>query len=137
MVPSNAEPIPGEILCESGKLELNAGRTVKKLTIVNLGDRPIQIGSHYHFFEVNRALQFDRAQAFGFRLDIPAGTAVRFEPGDSKEVNLVEISGERNVYGLNGLVNAALDSPNIKAEAVKRMKALGYGNVELESADGN
>jgi urease beta subunit len=132
-MPSDAKPIPGEILCEPGMLELNADRATKKLTVVNLGDRPIQVGSHYHFFEVNRALQFKRAEAFGFRLDIPAGTAVRFEPGDSKEVTLVAIAGERNVYGLNSLVNAALDSPNAKAEAVERMQALGYGNVAEET----
>jgi len=108
---NDANVIPGEIICESGTLELNAGHATKKVTVANIGDRPIQVGSHYHFFEVNRALQFDRAEAFGFRLDIPAGTAIRFEPGDTKEVTLVAIAGERRVYGFNSLVNGALDSP--------------------------
>lgn len=130
--------IPGEILCESGTLELNAGRAVKQVMVANCGDRPIQIGSHFHFFEVNRALQFDRAQAFGFRLDIPAGTAIRFEPGDVKEVTLVAIAGERQVYGLNSLVNGALDSPSVKAEALKKIQSLGFLTaVQQEEADGN
>lgn len=118
--------IPGEIFCEPGTLELNANRAVKQIMVANLGDRPIQIGSHFHFFEVNRALQFDRAQAFGFRLDIPAGTAIRFEPGDIKEVTLVEIAGERQVYGLNNLVNGALDSPSVKADALEKIQSLGF-----------
>lgn len=129
---SDANAIPGEILCEPGTLELNAGRAAKKIVVANLGDRPIQVGSHYHFFEVNRALQFNRAEAFGFRLDIPAGTAIRFEPGDTKEVNLVAIAGERHVYGLNSLVNGALDSPSAKAEALQKMQALGFGMAQQE-----
>lgn len=101
--------IPGELLVESGEIELNAGRETVTLLVANRGDRPIQIGSHFHFYEVNRALSFDREQARGMRLDIPAGTAVRFEPGDQKEINLVALAGSREVYGLNGLINGPLD----------------------------
>ena len=101
--------IPGELLPAEGNIELNAGRDTLTLTIANTGDRPIQVGSHFHFFEVNAALQFDRTQAKGMRLDIPAGTAVRFEPGDEREVTLVALAGSRQVYGLNGQINGALD----------------------------
>jgi urease beta subunit len=124
---------PGEVLCESGSLQLNAGRETKTLTVANLGDRPIQIGSHYHFLEVNRALQFDRSQAYGFRLDIPAGTAIRFEPGDTKTVSLVAIGGTRHIQGLNSLVNQALDDPNAKEMAMERVQRLGYSTIEEES----
>ena len=95
--------IPGEYLLEPGDIEANAGRRTVELTVENTGDRPIQVGSHFHFFEVNRALRFDRAQAFGMRLNVAAGTAVRFEPGDAKRVTLVELAGARQVHGLNGL----------------------------------
>lgn len=100
--------IPGELLVDEGDIELNAGRPTVTLVVANTGDRPIQIGSHFHFYEVNRALQFDREQARGMRLDIPAGTAVRFEPGDEKEVTLVMLAGSREVYGFNGLVEGPL-----------------------------
>ncbi len=100
--------IPGELLVDAGEIELNAGRETVQLTVANTGDRPIQVGSHFHFFEVNRALEFDRAQARGMRLDIPAGTAVRFEPGDQRQVTLVPLVGSRQVYGFNALVNGAL-----------------------------
>jgi urease subunit beta len=102
--------IPGELLPAEGDIELNAGRETVMLTVANSGDRPIQVGSHFHFFEVNQALQFDRAQAKGMRLDIPAGTAVRFEPGDEREVTLVPLVGSRQVYGLNALINGPLDA---------------------------
>jgi urease subunit beta len=95
--------IPGEYLLGEGDIVANAGRRTVELTVANTGDRPIQVGSHFHFFEVNRALRFDRAQAFGMRLNVPAGTAVRFEPGDEKRVVLVEIAGARRVHGLNAL----------------------------------
>ncbi|REE82745.1 urease subunit beta [Paenibacillus taihuensis] len=88
-----------------GELELNAGRQTTRLLVANIGDRPIQVGSHYHFFEVNRALRFDREAAFGMRLDIPAGTAVRFEPGEEKPVQLVELGGSKKSFGLNALAN--------------------------------
>jgi len=95
--------IPGEYFLADGDVVANAGRRTVELAVANIADRPIQVGSHFHFFEANRALRFDRAQAFGMRLNIPAGTAVRFEPGDEKRVTLVELAGERRVFGLNGL----------------------------------
>jgi urease beta subunit len=95
--------IPGEYFLGEGDIVANEGRRTVQVTVANTGDRPIQVGSHFHFFEVNRALRFDRAQAFGMRLNIPAGTAVRFEPGDEKGVTLVEFAGARRVFGLNGL----------------------------------
>ena len=101
--------IPGELIPKDGTIELNAGRPVTELNVANTGDRPIQIGSHFHFFEVNEALHFDRAAARGQRLDIPAGTAVRFEPGDEKVIRLVPLVGERRVYGFNAKVEGALD----------------------------
>jgi len=100
--------IPGAIVTADGDLELNAGRRAVRLIVANTGDRPIQVGSHYHFFEANPALRFDRARARGCRLDIPAGTAVRFEPGQSRTVQLVALAGERKVYGFRGLVQGAL-----------------------------
>ncbi|MGE5658714.1 MAG: urease subunit beta [Actinomycetota bacterium] len=100
--------IPGEIIVGEGDIELNEGRPIVRLRVANRGDRPIQIGSHYHFYEVNDALEFDREQAKGKRLDIPAGTAVRFEPGDEREVQLVPFTGSREVYGFNGKINAKL-----------------------------
>ena len=95
--------IPGEYLLGEGDIIANQGRRTVELTVANTGDRPIQVGSHFHFFEVNRALRFDRAQAFGMRLNVPAGTAVRFEPGDETRVTLVELGGARQICGLNGL----------------------------------
>ena len=95
--------IPGEYLLGDGDVIANEGRRTVELTVANTGDRPIQVGSHFHFFEANRALRFDRAQAFGMRLNVPAGTAVRFEPGDEKRVTLVELAGARKVFGLNAL----------------------------------
>ncbi|MBS1228895.1 MAG: Urease, beta subunit [Proteobacteria bacterium] len=100
--------IPGEMLVEPGEIELNSGRQTLTLVVANTGDRPVQVGSHYHFFETNAALDFDRAAARGFRLDIAAGTAVRFEPGQSRTVQLVALAGERQVYGFNGLIQGAL-----------------------------
>ena len=102
--------IPGEILPEQGEIELNLGKEVKTVKVSNSGDRPVQIGSHYHFFEANRALIFDRNSTLGMRLDIPAGTAIRFEPGDTTDVKLVPFSGLRNVYGFNSLINGPLNS---------------------------
>jgi urease subunit beta len=100
--------IPGEMLIEEGEIELNAGKPTVQLNVANTGDRPIQIGSHFHFFEVNAALEFDRALARGMRLDIPAGTAVRFEPGDDRAVTLVPLAGSREVYGLNAKIEGSL-----------------------------
>lgn len=101
--------IPGEIIAADGEIELNAGRKTVKLSVANTGDRPIQVGSHYHFFETNAALDFDRDKARGYRLNIAAGTAVRFEPGQTREVELVEYAGDRHVYGFRGQVMGALD----------------------------
>jgi urease subunit beta len=100
--------IPGEILTEPGDIELNAGREMLVLTIANTGDRPVQVGSHFHFYEVNAALAFDRERARGFRLNIAAGTAVRFEPGQARTVELVALAGDRTVYGFNGKVMGPL-----------------------------
>jgi urease subunit gamma/beta len=111
--------IPGEYLLSAEPIELNAGRATRRLDVSNRGDRPIQIGSHFHFFEVNRYLSFDRAAAYGMRLNIAAGTAVRFEPGDTREVELVAIGGAREVHGLNRLVEGALDDESIRAAAMK------------------
>lgn len=103
-----ASLIPGELLPEPGSIELNAGRPTTTLTVANTGDRPVQVGSHFHFFEANAALSFDRQSALGQRLDIPAGTAIRFEPGDTREVRLVPYSGLRRVIGFNGQINGPL-----------------------------
>ncbi|HEY9278808.1 MAG TPA: urease subunit beta [Eoetvoesiella sp.] len=100
--------IPGEILTEPGEIELNVDRTTCVVSVINTGDRPIQVGSHYHFAETNKALDFDRKAARGFRLNIAAGTAVRFEPGQKRTVELVELSGERKVFGFNGDIMGAL-----------------------------
>ncbi len=117
---------PGEILPVEGEIELNAGRPKTLLVAVNRGDRPIQIGSHYHFFEANRALDFDRAQSFGKRLDIPAGTAVRFEPGQSKEVALVAFGGSGEMSGLNALAEGDIRSETAKEAALARARAAGF-----------
>src|SRR4029453_13117717 len=101
--------IPGEYFLKTEPIEANAGRRTVRIAVTNRVDRPIQVGSHCHFFEVNRALAFDRQTAYGMRLNIPAGTAVRFEPGDTKEIELVALGGTRTVYGINGLVNGPLD----------------------------
>ena len=111
--------IPGEYLLGENDIEANAGRRTVELTVANTGDRPIQVGSHFHFFEANKALRFDRAQAFGMRLNIPAGTAVRFEPGDEKTVTLVELGGAREVYGLNALTDGPTATAR-KSEGLKR-----------------
>ena len=116
--------IPGEMKVKAGEIALNAGRKTVKLKVANSGDRPIQVGSHYHFYETNGALQFERAAAYGYRLNIAAGTAVRFEPGQSRSVELVELSGDRIVYGFDGAVMGPLDlakkKPAAKKKAAKR-----------------
>lgn len=118
--------IPGEYLFDGDDLELNAGRPVTTLSVNNTGDRPVQIGAHYHFFEVNRALVLDREKAYGMRLDLPSGTSVRFEPGEVKEVNLVPYGGHRVVYGFNALVMGRLDDPYTRAQSLKRCRDQGY-----------
>src|SRR5438552_13506213 len=114
--------IPGEYLFDGEPLELNAGRPTATLSVNNTGDRPVQVGSHFHFFEVNRALQFDRAAAYGMRLDLPAGTAVRLEPGEIKTVRLVALDGERQVYGGSGLVMGGLDDPKVRQRSLERLE---------------
>ncbi|MBF0351939.1 MAG: urease subunit beta [SAR324 cluster bacterium] len=115
--------IPGEYQLKQEPLEANVDRPVLTLEVSNTGDRPVQIGSHFHFFEVNRWLQFDREQAYGMRLNIPAGTAVRFEPGDSREVELVALGGTRQIWGLNGLINGSLDDPQLRETAMDAIKS--------------
>jgi urease beta subunit len=119
--------IPGEYLFDAAPLELNAGRGTATAEVNNTGDRPIQVGSHFHFFEVNRALHFDRAAAYGMRLDLPAGTAVRFEPGEIKTVRLVALGGQRSVYGGSGLVIGELDDPQVRAKSLERLAAWTRG----------
>src|SRR5438270_14066667 len=121
--------IPGEYLFDGEPIELNAGRPTQTVTVNNTGDRPVQVGSHFHFFEVNRALEFDREAAYGMRLDLPAGTAVRFEPGEIKTVRLVDMSGQRRVYGGSGLVNGALDDPSVRQQSLVRMRKAGFGDA--------
>ena len=117
---------PGAVTAIEGSLEINAGRRSVTLTAVNTGDRPIQIGSHFHFFEVNKAIEFDRAAALGMRLDIPAGTAVRFEPGARKEVNLVEFGGRSELTGLNTLTSGISSDPAVRAAALAQARARGF-----------
>ena len=131
--------IPGEFLFDGDDLELNANRPVVTITVNNTGDRPVQVGSHYHFFEVNRGLVFDRTKAYGMRLDLPSGTSVRFEPGDVKEVRLIPYGGRREVYGFNGLVSGptgrslhsgnepeALRRPEIRPQVVQVNSSCGF-----------
>ena len=113
--------IPGEYFLSSEPIICNVGRKVTRVTVVNRGDRPVQIGSHFHFFEVNKQMEFDREKAFGMRLNIAAGTAVRFEPGEEKDVDLVEFGGHRKLYGFNNLVNGAGNDVEIKEEAVRKL----------------
>jgi urease beta subunit len=117
--------IPGEYLLGDGDIEANVGRRTVQLTVANTGDRPIQVGSHVHYVEANKALRFERGRAFGMRLNVPAGTAVRFEPGDEKVVTLVALAGAREVYGLNALTEGAATEKR-RAESVKRAKGGGF-----------
>jgi urease subunit gamma/beta len=128
--PQPDEAAPGSYEISVGTLELNAGRATVKLAVTNLGDRPIQVGSHYHFIETNPALSFDRALAYGKRLDIPAGTAVRFEPGETKTVPLVEIAGRKVIQGGNGLAVGEVSAAGAKA-ALKRVKSKGFAHQPL------
>ncbi|MSO69622.1 MAG: urease subunit beta [Alphaproteobacteria bacterium] len=125
-IPEKSRVKPGELIVKDGEIEINAGRRKVTLKVTNTGDRPVQIGSHYHFFEVNRALDFNRADSFGMRLDVPSGTAVRFEPGESKEVTLTEFGGAGYLYGLNNLTNGSRHAEITKTEALKRAKARGF-----------
>lgn len=125
--------IPGEYFFDGPDVELNPYRPVTTIKVNNTGDRPVQVGAHYHFFEVNRALVFDREKAYGQRLDLPAGNAVRFEPGEIKEVRLVPYAGFRVVYGFNGLVMGNLDEAQIQLMAMERLNAGKFGNTKVHS----
>jgi urease beta subunit len=127
--------IPGEYLFDGEPLELNASRRTCTVQVNNTGDRPVQIGSHFHFFEVNRALVFDRAAAYGMRLDLPAGTAVRFEPGEIKTVQLVELAGLRQVYGGSGLVMGPLDDKGTRKRAMDRLEQWTEGEFPFDGKD--
>ncbi len=118
--------IPGEVILGEGDIIALHGRQTLDLTVSNTGDRPIQVGSHCHFFEANRALKFDREKSYGFRLQVPAGTAVRFEPGESKRVTLVALGGNRVAYGINGLVNGKLDDPEVRERALASAQEAGF-----------
>jgi len=116
----------GEIISNGKEIVLNEGRGIKELIVANLGDRAIQVGSHYHFFEVNKALKFDREKAFGKHLDIPSGTAVRFEPGEEKMVTVVDYAGSRIIRGFNGLVNGCVLDGEVKRNAIERAEEKGF-----------
>jgi urease subunit beta len=126
---SDEELIPGELLVGEEPVPINEGRDTATVTVKNTGDRPIQVGSHFHFFEANAALEFDREAAFGMRLDIPAGTAVRFEPGEEDDVELVAYAGERLVSGMNGLTNGNLNDPAVKEAALERARDGDFGGI--------
>lgn len=119
---------PGECLLDlaAGPIEANAGRKVSRVLVKNTGDRPIQVGSHYHFFETNVSLSFERELAYGMRLNIASGTAVRFEPGEEKEVELTDFSGRRIIHGFNGLIEGVLDNAESSAESLKRAREAGF-----------
>ncbi|WP_255563741.1 urease subunit beta [Mucilaginibacter rivuli] len=120
--------IPGEYILKSEPIQCNVGRPTINITVVNTGDRPVQVGSHYHFFESNKQLEFDRAKAFGMRLNIAASTAVRFEPGEEKEVTLTTFGGNRKIYGFNNLVNGETISAAAKQKAMEKVLAQGFKN---------
>ncbi|WP_226042088.1 urease subunit beta [Natrinema sp. DC36] len=121
-----SEFVPGELLPADEPVPINEGRPTTTVTVENTGDRPAQVGSHFHFFEANPGLEFDRESAYGTRLDIPAGTAVRFEPGCEREVDLVDIGGDRIVHGMGGLVGGDLDDEDVRARAIERARERGY-----------
>jgi urease subunit gamma/beta len=128
-IESTGKFIPGEFILDGGDLVINGGRETVSVAVTNTADRPIQIGSHFHFFETNKMLDFDRETSFGMRLDIPSGTATRFEPGETRIVTLVSIAGARLGYGLNSLVNGSLDDGDIRSAALEKAKILGYKGV--------
>ncbi|MFC7140617.1 urease subunit beta [Halosimplex aquaticum] len=134
------DAVPGEVIPGEEPVTINEGRETAEVTVGNAGDRPVQVGSHFHFFEANAALEFDREAAFGKRLNIPAGTAVRFEPGDEQTVELVAIGGKRVAHGMNGLVNGSVDGD--AAAAVERAERQGFGGIpsqagKLDDGDGS
>lgn len=125
----NGRLIPGEFLIDDGEITLNNGKDAITLEVLNTADRPVQVGSHFHFFEVNKKLKFDRKAAYGYRLDIPAGNAVRFEPGETKTISLIQIGGSRTGGGLNGLVNGRMDDPEVKQNAFAAAEVQGFQGV--------
>jgi len=127
--------IPGEIDSSEDDVQINQGRKTATVEVSNTGDRPVQVGSHFHFFEVNRALSFDRAEACGMRLDIPAGTSVRFEPGATKEVDVVEYAGKRRIVGFNGLVEGSAHDGEGREEAVRRARERGFAFADGEEGE--
>jgi urease subunit beta len=122
--------IPGEYIIPDGNIECNTGRATQKVIVVNTGDRPVQVGSHFHFFEVNRMMEFERALAWGMRLNIAAGTAVRFEPGEEKEVELVSFGGNRLITGFNNLVNGSTENPGLRQSALDQLSELHFKNKQ-------
>jgi len=122
--------IPGEYILATGEIECNVGRTTSKIIVVNTGDRPVQVGSHFHFFEVNKQMEFDREKAFDMRLNIAAGTAVRFEPGEEKEVELVSFGGNKKIVGFNNLVDGETASAKSKTKAIAKADALHFKNTK-------
>jgi urease subunit beta len=120
--------IPGEYILADGNIECNVGRETVKVTVVNTGDRPVQVGSHFHFFEVNRQMEFDREKAFGMRLNIAAATAVRFEPGEEKEVELVRLGGDRKAFGFSNLVDGETNSEHAKQNALDKASSRNFKN---------
>ena len=120
--------IPGEYFVETKDIECNVGRATVIIAVANTGDRPIQVGSHFHFFEVNRQMEFDREKAFGMRLNIAAGTAVRFEPGEEKSVELVAFGGNRKVFSINNLVNGSVDAATVKQNSLAKISTENFKN---------
>lgn len=127
--------IPGEWLLADGPIEINAGRRMLRLSVRNTGDRPIQIGSHFHFFEVNRALEFDRPAALGMRLDVPSGQSIRFEAGDERDVELVALGGHGRVIGFNGLLDGAISASSAVTRAMARAASRGYAGAGAQDDD--
>ena len=122
----------GEIIPADREIVLNEGKKTTKILVANKGDRPVQVGSHFHFFEVNKCLSFDREAAYGYHLDIPSGTSVRFEPGEEKEVELVEIAGDKKMYGFSNLVQGSIESDEQKQQALENMKSHNFKTLEHE-----
>jgi urease subunit beta len=123
--------IPGEYFIEDEYITLNSGRKQLTIKVSNTGDRPVQVGSHYHFFEVNKCLEFDREKGYGMRLDIPSGTAVRFEPGEEKEIKLTEFAGNMSIFGLNGLTSGSLADEEVFGKAIEKATKLAFKGVEI------
>lgn len=126
--------VPGELLPADEPVRINGGRETTTVTVENTGDRPVQVGSHFHFFEINPGLRFDRERAYGFRLNVPAGTAVRFEPGQKREVELVAIGGDRIVRGMSGLVEGPLDDEEVRERATERARERGFLGIDAEES---